>query len=286
VSSRAVLAGLVAVASGVALLVPVAAAGASKVPPPAAAAATSPKLPKGYTVVVSPTFFAAPGAQIRGTVDCPAGTVPLGGGGFSHSGSTAVNLNSSFPTSTGWAVDLNNGTTGTSAFEVHVVCGRTPKRYVVVASDSALIPAHDQDSAFAFCPQGTRILGGGGLSDSGLLTVNLNSTFPETGEWRVDEANRSDLDTHLTSFAICGRLPGLAVVRGPGVVVEPNIQATLTATCPLSTVPIAGGDFSFSAGATNTVNTSIPTADGWRVDLNSVSTIGIEADPYVICAGR
>jgi hypothetical protein len=286
VSSRAVLAGLVAVASGVSLLVPVAVAGAPKVPPPAAAAVTSPKLPKGYTVVISPTLVAAPGTQTRARVDCPAGTVPLGGGGFSHSTSPAVNLNSSFPTPTGWGVDLNNGTTAASAFDVRVVCGRTPKRYVVIASEPGLVPAHDQDSAFAFCPEGTRILGGGGLSDSGLVGVNLNSTFPETGEWRVDEANTSDLDTHVTAFAICGRLPGLTLVRGPGVVVEPGVQAFLPVFCPGPTLPVSGGVFSFSSGATNTVNTSIPAGTGWRVDMNSISTIGIEADPYVICAGR
>ena len=237
-------------------------------------------------VVVSPPLLSLAGAQTRGTATCPAGTVPLGGGAFSTSSNVAVNLNSSFPSATGWVADVNNATAVGSAFDVRVVCGRRPKGYVVVASDPAPVPAHAQNAAFAFCPRGTRILGGGGLSNSGLLAVNLNTTFPETGEWRVDEVNASDLDTLVTSFAICGRLPGYALVEGAGVVVQAGTQTFLQAACPAPKVPVSGGVFSFSGGVTTTVNTTAPSGAAWQVFMNSVSTIGIEADPFVICAGR
>src|SRR3954470_24800556 len=60
----------------------------------------------GLTVVSSGPILSPLGVQHRGSVSCPRGFVPLGGGAFVH-GLTA-NINGSFPTSTRWVLHGNN----------------------------------------------------------------------------------------------------------------------------------------------------------------------------------
>src|SRR5690242_19290981 len=164
-------------------------AGASRLSVAISAAVAAP--PRGYTVVTSPTLPAANGQQTRGTATCPPGLVPLGGGAFIHSSSGAANVNSSFPTATGWAADVNNATGAATDFEVRVVCTKQPKLYTVVRSDPASNPAGTQEGALATCPTGTKPLGGGGLSNAGLVLVNLNSTTLNGRSWLVIENNAS-----------------------------------------------------------------------------------------------
>src|ERR1700749_349979 len=89
-------------------------AGAALLMPAAATAAP----PRGYAVVTSAQFASAPQTHARGFVTCPPHTVPLGGGAFVGSSSTAVNLNTSFPTAVGWAVDVNNASEQAASYSV------------------------------------------------------------------------------------------------------------------------------------------------------------------------
>jgi hypothetical protein len=49
-----------------------------------------------------------------------------------------------------------------------------------------------------------RVLGGGVQSNTGLTSVNINSTFPEVGGWRIFENNASGFNVNLTVYASCG----------------------------------------------------------------------------------
>src|SRR4051812_45879960 len=60
---------------------------------PAAAA----RPPKGYTVVSSGRLPAPAGTQTHGTVSCPAGLVPLGGGVLTNSSSVGVSVGNAAP---------------------------------------------------------------------------------------------------------------------------------------------------------------------------------------------
>jgi hypothetical protein len=70
------------------------------------------------------------GLQAGGAANCPAGTNVIGGGAFSSSGSTAVNINSSYPTRqhasdpepNAWHVDMNNASGSSATFNVYAVC--------------------------------------------------------------------------------------------------------------------------------------------------------------------
>jgi hypothetical protein len=77
--------------------------------------------PAGYALVYAPSDVSNPsGSQTPGSVSCPAGRVPIGGGAYSNSKSPYVDLNTTYPTSSGWTVFENN-TSGYGAIITPVV---------------------------------------------------------------------------------------------------------------------------------------------------------------------
>jgi hypothetical protein len=78
----------------------------------------------GYRIVTGPEVANPPGAQTADvTVACPTGRVETGGGGFSSSGSTAVNMNSTVPDgSSEWRVDEDNNGAGDAFITAYAVC--------------------------------------------------------------------------------------------------------------------------------------------------------------------
>jgi hypothetical protein len=210
--------------------------------------------------------------------------VPLGGGAFVASSSTAVNLNSSFPTAVGWVADVNNESPVATSFAVLAVCARRPTGYTVVPL-TVPNPARTRATATLSCPGSTRILGGGGFSSGG-LSVNLGSTSLASNGWRVEESNATFGDAALTAFAICGKLKGYRVVIGTTVPNPPGTQTFATASCPAPSVPIGGGVQNLQALLSVNVNTTFPVGNGWNVDVNNASPAGPNtATVAVICAG-
>jgi hypothetical protein len=61
--------------------------------------------------------------QSRYSVTCPTGSLILGGGGFSSTSSTLVNLNGVWPSSTWtWEVDINNASSVSATVTVYEIC--------------------------------------------------------------------------------------------------------------------------------------------------------------------
>src|SRR5262249_30280642 len=79
------------------------------------------KQPKGYVQLRSAPKPIAPGAEGTAEVDCPAPTVPLGGGGTANSPSTAANLNSLFP-GAGFSAVVNNASAAVVNAGAAVIC--------------------------------------------------------------------------------------------------------------------------------------------------------------------
>src|ERR1700682_5488320 len=96
--------------------------------------------PAGYTQVVSAAIANPAGAQKPGDEPCPSGTVVLGGGALHTSPSTTVNLNSSYPTSTGWHVAMNNASALAETFNVYAVCASAPDGYGITVGPSTSEP--------------------------------------------------------------------------------------------------------------------------------------------------
>jgi hypothetical protein len=241
--------------------------------------------PRGYTVVSSGPLT-APNGSSHGEVTCPGTTVPLGGGVFTPSTSTSIAVGSSYPTTTGWAGQLNNVSGAPAVFNVVAVCAKAPKRYQIVAAFPFTVDGNTQASGFAFCPRGTVVLGGGSIANTASVAVNINGTFPSTRtSWQVNLNDNTTAGTTFDVFAICGRKPtGYTAVVGPTVTNRAFEQTEADATCPAGTVPLSGGAFSASGSPAVDLNSTIPTGDGWRVFENNGRTGDTALTALAICA--
>jgi hypothetical protein len=150
--------------------------------------------PAGYAIATA----SAPnpsGTQVSAQAICPAGTLPLGGGGLSSSGQTFVNLNSSIPFGNRWRADVNNGSGADADFTALAVCG-TLKGYTTVTGPPETNQANTQSLAQAS--------GGGAFSDSTSIGVNINTTHPgERNGWDSFENNATALDAHVRTVVAC-----------------------------------------------------------------------------------
>ncbi len=111
---------------------------------------------KGYTIVKSGCSRRSTTSRRAGAVDCPFGTVPLGGGAFIPSNDQNLNVNSSFPTTTGWVADVNNVSGAAGSFYVQAVCAKMPRKYRVLESSPFSVGADAQASGTEACTGRTR----------------------------------------------------------------------------------------------------------------------------------
>jgi hypothetical protein len=255
---------------------------------PAATPALAGRLPRHYTVVRSAMLAAGAGVQTRGTVSCPAGTVVFGGGALIFGNHLDINLNSSFPSGdgNGWLADVNNAGAATGLFLVQAVCGKAPRRYQIVASTSFSVNAGSQATGSVACPRGTAVLGGGSLSGSGSLAVNINSTFPQFNGWRTDQNDNAAFATTFGVLAICGKAPrSYTIVVGTEQPNPPSMQSNAIAECPAGELPLGGGAISGTGSPTVDLNTSIASDDKWSVfEDNTGQDTGVTIQAYAICA--
>jgi hypothetical protein len=270
----------------------VAAASTTPAPPakavPVSAATGAGRLPiPGYVVETSQLLAAPDDTQTRGTVSCPLGKVPLGGGVVVTSGSIFANVNSSFPSATGWIADVNNATGADTTFVVVAVCAKPPRHYSIQQSNVVDNPANTQSVAVALCPAGSLPLGGGALSESTNLFVNIDTTQPFGNQWKIFENNAStpDIDTSVQAIAICGKLPGYNVQQGPAAPNPPVTQVESSASCPAGTIPTGGGMISDFSNVGVNLNSSAPNGSSWIAFENNASAFTPSAIATVVCAG-
>jgi hypothetical protein len=241
--------------------------------------------PRGFVEVTSSDLFSLAGAQSHGSVDCPAGTVPLGGG-VGAAVFTGLTVNSTYPTATGWAADVNNPDAASSFFDVTVTCAQRPRGYEIFTTPSSVVPAGRQASAIAVCPGRTKPLGGGVFSSSGLLSVNLADSYPLRGQWNVAENNASTFDTQITAYAVCGKVRGYDLVRGQLSTLNPGITlGGVSCQAPDTQVAIGGGVFTNSTDPRVTVAGTFWESNSWATDLRNGDVSGVLFQPFVVCAG-
>jgi hypothetical protein len=250
-------------------------------------AAASGSKPAGYVQVVGVAVTIDAGQQLRATVDCPAGTVPAGGGGVVGSSDVRATLNGSLPFGNGWAIDVNNATDASITASAHVVCITQPRRYVVISVGDLHVAGTQTDST-AFCPTGTVVLGGGAESNAADLHVGLNSSFPLSAGngWRMSLNNGSAADLFPTTFAICAKAPdGYAVVRGDAVRSRAGAETSAFAGCAGNAVPLGGGAASRAGDLRVDIGSLSPEAHGWTSLEHNASTLAAPLATRVVCAG-
>ena len=75
------------------------------------------------------------------------------------------------------------------------------------ASGAFTSPANGQASRDGRLPGEDFVLGGGSLSASGSVAVNINSSFPSGNGWRTDQNTNTSAATTFNVYAICGKKP-------------------------------------------------------------------------------
>jgi len=249
-------------------------------------------LPTGYTVVTK-AFTAYAGSQTPVAVQCPGTEQPTGGGAWVASSDLSVNINSSLPEGSSWAVDVNNPLTTPTNATVYAVCMAHSRYYKVVSSGPATVAPEQVNSTAAVCPTGTTVVGGGGQSSTANTDVSINSTVPNlfagghTG-WRVAMASSDLYTTNFTAYAVCRPKPtGYSIQTGGTVVNGPYSETQAYVTCPGASVPIGGGGFSNYQQYDGWIgmNSSYPQGDAWVIYENNYENLTKSAAAMAICAG-
>lgn len=237
--------------------------------------------PAGY--VVEATSYSAPdGEQTQGSVVCPSGTVPWGGGAFISSTSLAVNLNSSFPFGTDWVAKVNNASESAAVFSVYAVCADQPADYTVQNSGSVPNSAGSQTFEQVSCPARTVALGGGAYSTSSDTLVNINGTYPnvngKTYYWNTNMNNASSSSNEVQVIAVCGKKPkGFKIVQSANASNPVGVQSGVVADCH-NAVAIGGGLVTDSAHTNVDLSTSEPDFTEWVGYENN----GSDADDSIV----
>jgi hypothetical protein len=252
--------------------------------------------PLGYVVVHSASISAAVDSQSHGVVACPAGTVPLGGGANVRSTSFKAGMAESYPVGTeGWAAYVNNGTGAAFSFTVWAVCGTQPAGYTLVESPLQIdLPPNGTTLLSQACPLGTRVLGGGGSTDTVSTSLTIASTYPSKKligthtqySWNVVFDNTTATDAFGTTWAICGSPAGYRLVQRAAVnLAGRGAQTTVHPTCPSPKVPLSGG-VQVTEDTGITLNRTFPSGTAWRsVENDNAPLLNATITPYVVCAG-
>jgi hypothetical protein len=260
------------------------------------AAATSPGRPNvakpaDYSIATA-TFALPPDTQTPGSVICPVKkgvqTVPLSGGGLIDTSALTANINSSFPTKTGWDITANNGSPDASEFTVYAVCAKKPLGYAQKESVAVKNPAGAYAGAGYLCPKGDVVTGGGEISSAPNTLVNLAGSWPTgTSEWYVYVSNESTAGATFNVFRICAKISvsktNFQEVAGTTEVNPAGHDTDAEVFCPGGLSSIGGGVVP-SGGVGVTINTTFPFVGGWGSDTNNATGTSDNVTAYVLCA--
>ena len=162
------------------------------------------KKPKAYKVITGASLTNPAASQTHATAACAGKSKLLGGGGYSSSPFTQVNLNSSYPTGKTWAIDMNNASTGAASTQAYAICGQQVKGLVALTGDTEINSPGTEDLADVTCTGSKVALSGGVFSDTTSTSENINSLVPETSAlWRSYMNNTDPVLHHITSHVIC-----------------------------------------------------------------------------------
>jgi hypothetical protein len=245
----------------------------------------------GYEVVESGTLTDWAGIQTHDELVCPAGKLPVGGGAQLYSSSLAENLASSYPTTQGWAVDVNNATTTDGLYDLYAVCAN-PKGYVVHGYGPFLSRAGHGGAADDGCTTGTKVLGGGARTHTTDVSVGLQQSFPlpeglenwAPGLWQIEMTNPTSQDLSFDEFVICGKVKhSYQVVKGTSSVDRAGTREQINVYCPSGTRPLGGGVQATSIYTGVTLNSSFPWPTGWSGIENNTSSEDAPFSDSVVC---
>jgi hypothetical protein len=156
-----------------------------------------------YSIVQSAPVTNPAGSVTFASATCPTNRVPIGGGVQSSSFSTAVNIASSFPNQgSNWDADMANRSASSATMTVYAICRKQPKGYSFHSSIQTM-PSGAESAGSVNCP-GASLPLSGGVFTAGVLTLNLNSSFPSSSDWVTFENNGDSASWPILTIVICG----------------------------------------------------------------------------------
>jgi hypothetical protein len=163
-----------------------------------------------YKVVQSAAASVSPDSVNSQAAVCPAHTVVTGGGAFSGSAATDVNINSTVPNTfaggrTGWRVAMASSDPSSVSFTVYAVCRPKPVGYSIQWGLNQQLQPYSEGKAIVTCPGASVPIGGGGFT--GYSTpdawITMNSSSPYGQSWVVYENNNENVVRSFDAAAIC-----------------------------------------------------------------------------------
>ncbi len=245
----------------------------------------------GYQVVESGTLTDWAGIQTHDEIVCPTGKVPIGGGAQLFSSALGENLASSYPTTQGWAVDVNNATTTDGLYDLYAVCAN-PQGYFVYGYGPFISHAGHGGAADDGCGRNMKVLGGGSRTHTTDVNVSLQQSYPlpeglanwAPGLWQIEMTNPTAQDLSFDEFVICGKIKHTyQVVQGTSSVDRAGTREQINVYCPTGTRPLGGGVQASSIDTGVTINSSFPWPTGWSGIENNTSTEDATFSSSVVC---
>ena len=224
-------------------------------------------LPRTEQVSAQSTISA--GATGYTEVNCPSGSVVVGGGFAAANG---VVVYTSSPRPNGWIAYADNGTSSNKLLNAYAICLRNTAGTSSWELSQVNVPAGTNASAKATCPSGSIVTGGGFASNPNRHWVY--ATLKSGNGWQTYARNTSGSDQVLNAYAVC--LSGVSAATAQ-VFTQSSIPGNSSAgdevSCPTNTLTTGGG-YSLSTGM-QVYNSSMKGSDvsKWNAFArNSVST--------------
>lgn len=163
----------------------------------------------GYKVVQSPGAVGPESVNSAAAV-CPPNTTVTGGGVYSASAATDVNMNSTVPNTfeggrTGWRVAMASSDPSTADFTVYAVCRPKPAGYSIQYGANLALGPYSEGEATVTCPGGSVPIGGGGFTAYDVQDgwITMNSSGPGGNGWVIYENNDENVTRGFAAAAIC-----------------------------------------------------------------------------------
>lgn len=163
-----------------------------------------------YKVVQSAPASVSPESVNSQAAVCPAHTTGTGGGAYSGSAATDVNINATVPNTfagarTGWRVAMASSDPSSASFTVYAVCRSKPVGYSIQWGPNLQLAPYSEGEATVTCPGASVPIGGGGFSAYNVQDgwITMNSSGPDNQGWVVYENNDENVARGFAAAAIC-----------------------------------------------------------------------------------
>ena len=192
-------------------------------------------LPRTEQVTAQTTLAAS--ATGYAEVNCPSGSVVVGGG---FGGTNGLVVYNSSPSSDGWRAYAKNTTGLNRQLNVYAICLHNTAGSSSFETNQISVPAGGTARAKATCPSGSIITGGGFASHPSRHWVY--ATLKSGTGWEAWARNISGVNQNLTAYAVC--LSGVDVSTSQVFAqstIGGNTNGGGEVACPTNTLTTGGG---------------------------------------------